>query len=122
MVSSTNARKPSTPTWSRTYRNIIINPGSVQVTSDGGFVVAGKSAYAWVMKTDSSGEPEWEREYLPTGYGDAEASSVQQTRDHGYIVAGELTSSGYAPSSGWLLKLDHSGNVEWSNAYGGPSG
>ncbi len=117
------ANKPSGITWSRTYVPIIAGPGSVQLTSDGGFIVAGESVGAWVMKASSSGEPEWEREYAPEGYTDAAASSVQQTRDQGYILAGNALSAHYVTSfDAWLLKLDHKGNVQWSKTYGGSGG
>ncbi len=116
-------RGTSAITWSRTYVPIIGGPVSIQLTSDGGFVAASRSANAWVMKASFSGEPEWEKEYTPTGYTNTQAESVQQTRDQGYIVAGYALSLGYVTSfDAWLLKLDHKGNVEWSRTYGGRAG
>ncbi len=123
-VPSVMAKKPSGITWSRTYVPIV-GYDSVQVTSDGGFVASGRtrSNGAWVMEASPTGDPEWERGYLPLGYADAEALSIQQTRDRGYIVAGDALSLGYVTSSdAWLLRLDHQGNVQWSRTYGGRAG
>jgi len=113
VISPLAAEKPSGPTWSRTYAPIV-GGDSLGETSDGGFVIAANSFGAWVMKSDNAGTPEWERNYMPTGYLDAYASQVQQTSDGGYLV------TGYASFGGpWLLKLDNNGNVQWSRIYNG---
>src|SRR3989338_3671915 len=62
------------------------------------------------------------------GGGDSEhASSIQQTRDGGYIVAGETRSFGAGepdawvlkPPNVWVLKLTPDGAVDWQKTYGG---
>ncbi|HHT9140027.1 MAG TPA: hypothetical protein ACFYEI_04360 [Candidatus Tripitaka californicus] len=62
------------------------------------------------------------------GGGDSEhASSIQQTRDGGYIVAGETRSFGAGepdawalkPPNVWVLKLNPDGTVDWQKVYGG---
>jgi len=70
---------------------------AVQQTSDGGYIVAGETnsfgaggADFWVIKTNGVGEEEWSRTFDANGY--EMASSVQQTFDGGYIVAGETAS------------------------------
>ena len=66
------------------------------------------------MKANAAGMPEWQREYLPMGYGSA-SGIVTPTRDGGYVVVGAARSIGYVTGlDGWLLKLDHRGSVEWS--------
>lgn len=94
---------------------------SVRPTIDGGYVFAG-STYtpdnpddAWVVKTDASGEPEWQRELGGSGvdYGFA----IAPTLDGGYILAGG-TSDGIAyPGQASLWKLASSGDEEWTRAY-----
>ena len=46
------------------------------------------------------------------------ASSIQQTSDGGYIVAGQTGSFGGHP---WVLKLNADGTPAWQKAYGGAS-
>jgi len=47
------------------------------------------------------------------------ATSIQQTDDGGYIVAGWTDSFGAGLDDFWVLKLDENGNVEWQKTYGG---
>jgi len=71
-------------------------------TTDGGYIIAGcNNDNAWLMKTDSYGEKEWEQTYdLGDYWGNR---TVIQTSDGGYIWAG------------WegVLKTDASGVQEW---------
>ncbi len=66
---------------------------------------------------------EWQRAH--GGYHLDEAYSIQQTRDGGYIVAGEaISESGevkgnHGGGDGWVIKLDEKGCIEWSRALGG---
>jgi PKD repeat protein len=97
-------------------------PSSVQQTSDGGYVVAGVAKIDWytnfegyVIKTDANGNLEWK-----TIFGGPKrdaASSVQQTSDGGYVVAGyySIDSPSNLPDAvnAYLVKLDANGNIEW---------
>jgi hypothetical protein len=94
----------------------------VQQTSDNGYIIVG-STYSsstefdiWLVKTDSSGNMQWNKTY--GGSLDEEAYSVQQTSDGGYIITG-FTDSLSDNRDIWLIKTDPSGNVEWSQTYGG---
>jgi hypothetical protein len=95
---------------------------SVQQTTDNGYIIAG-STYslgagleAWLVKTDSSGSMQWNKNY--GGSLDDEAYEAQQTSDGGYIIAG-FTDSFANNRDIWLIKTDSSGNVEWNRTYGG---
>jgi uncharacterized delta-60 repeat protein len=97
---------------------------SVQQTTDGGYIVAGKTDSFraggwdyWVLKLNSTGGVTWQKTY--GGTGDDEAYSVQQTSDGGYIVAGWTTSFGAGASDAWILKLNSTGDVTWQKTYGG---
>ena len=100
---------------------------SIQQTSDGGYIVAGKSCFTdigmskiydstdyWIVKLTSMGEMEWQRPFGGMDYD--EAKSIKQTSDGGYIVAG-VSSGDY-----WIVKLTNKGMVEWHRLLGGSGG
>ncbi|MEM1186297.1 MAG: GC-type dockerin domain-anchored protein [Planctomycetota bacterium] len=95
---------------------------SVDTTEDGGSVSAGYKrvnglgSEFHVIKYFPDGTTEWEVTF--GGEGEDIAYSVQETKDGGYIVAGESTSFG----TGFeivLLRLDAGGTQLWSYAYEG---
>lgn len=53
-------------------------------------------------------------------FGLEEASSIRQTSDGGFIVAGLMTSLPGHSADLWVFKLDVAGVVSWQRAYGGP--
>ncbi|MDH5466520.1 MAG: hypothetical protein OEY25_03790 [Candidatus Aminicenantes bacterium] len=96
---------------------------SIQQTSDGGYIAAGDTVSfgegsndIWVLKLFSTGDIEWQYTYgsISSDY----ASSIQQTSDGGYIVAGSSESFGDIDSDFWILKLDSNGDIEWQYVYG----
>jgi uncharacterized delta-60 repeat protein len=111
--------------WQKTYGGSGDDyASSVQETADGGYVVAGSTdsfgaglSDAWVLKLSSVGSVVWQKTY--GGSGEDNASSVQQTLDGGYIVAGSTTSFGAGSRDIWILKLDATGSVQWQTTYGG---
>ncbi len=100
---------------------------SVVPTSDGGYLFvgyeeAGAARYPLAFKLDSNGNVVWQKRYFPQSglpYPISIPKEVQVTFDGGYIVAGSTSLPG--EPAGWLMKLDASGNVVWSKAYGGLS-
>jgi len=111
---------------------------SIQQTSDGGFIVAGRSnsndgdvsgnhgsADYWVVKLNSSGEIVWQ-----TSLGGSSwdfVPSIQQTADGGFIVAGGSTSNdgdvsgNHGGGDYWVVKLNSAGEIEWQRSLGGSS-
>ena len=69
------------------------------------------------MKLDSDGNIDWGN--IQGGTGGDYASSIQQTSDGGYIVAGDTDSFGAGGSDFWIVKIDSDGSVDWQNTYGG---
>jgi hypothetical protein len=104
----------------RTFAGLGTAHGScVGQTSDGGFIVAGTTTSniprdtsngAYLVKTDSQGNLEWQR--ILGGFG---ALSVQQTADGGYVMAGEGKLVPSLPSGACLVKTDGQGNIEWQS-------
>jgi len=97
---------------------------SVRQTSDGGYVAAGRTdsfgaggGDVWVLKLGSDGAVAWQRTY--GGVGLDEASSIQQTGNGGYIMAGNTASSGAWGVDALVLELSPDGAVEWQKTYGG---
>jgi predicted secreted protein len=48
------------------------------------------------------------------------ATSVVQTSDGGYALAGATNSSGAGVLDAWLVKADVAGTMQWNKTYGGP--
>lgn len=46
-------------------------------------------------------------------------ANIQQTRDGGYIMAGETESFGAGKKDVWVLKLRADGTIDWQKTYGG---
>ncbi|PWA05373.1 T9SS type A sorting domain-containing protein [Flavobacterium psychrotolerans] len=99
---------------------------SIKQTNDGGYIVVG-TAETWgqfsnylVMKIDSTGNVQWSNNSLGGNAYDI-ATSVWQTTDNGYIIAG-YTSGNLATQGGYdyyIVKLDASGTVQWNKVVGG---
>jgi len=109
--------------WEKTYGDSVYEHGrSVQQTTDGGYIIAGDTnSYdvygdVYLVKTDASGNIEWENTYGGSGYD--YARSVEQTTDGGYIIAGD---SGSYDVNGdiYLIKTDALGNIEWEQPIDG---
>src|SRR3989338_8045342 len=88
---------------------------SIQQTSDGGYIVGGwmeeESTLVdfrfWVLKLGVDGIVEWQKTYKKGSNWLNELHSIQQTRDGGYIVAGETEGRG---RDLWVLKLRPDGS------------
>ena len=119
------AAEPSWVVWSHTHGETDSDQAySLVKTSDGGYALAcntwsfgaGESDF-WLIKTDNSGNMEWNKTYGGTGY--EVATCLVQTIDGGYALTGQTESSGAGLGDFWLVKTDEQGNMEWSRAYGG---
>jgi len=97
---------------------------SVIQTSDGGYALAGftesfgpGTGAAWLIKTDENGNEQLNRTYGGSGFDSL--SSVIQTSDGGYALAGQTESFGSGSSDVWLVKTDRFGNEEFNVTFGG---
>ncbi|MCK9289985.1 MAG: T9SS type A sorting domain-containing protein [Bacteroidales bacterium] len=70
-------------------------------------------------------EIEWQKSL--GGTGEDVATSIQQTSDGGYIVAGYSYSNdgdignSHGNADYWIVKLDHAGKIQWEKSMGGSS-
>jgi len=113
--------------WSQTFSGTEVH--SVQQTTDGGYILAG---WTWssetaggienvlLIKTDAAGVEQWNQTF--GGSDDANARSVQQTTDGGYILAGWTDSyyeeDGYSYRDVLLIKTDAAGIKQWDWTFG----
>ncbi len=127
---STTFTNPADATTNSTFAKTIGGSSddgaySIIQNSDGGYVIAGRTrsfgaGYSdiYVVKLDSSGNVQWTKTI--GGSSDDKAYSIIQSSDGGYVVAGRTRSFG----AGWdiyVVKLDSSGNVQWTKTIGGSS-
>ncbi len=71
-----------------------------------------KGLYGFVdpaRAVNAAAKDKWTRTF--GGEADDEASFVQQTKDGGYIVAGQTRSYGAGGFDAWLIKTDANGNT-----------
>jgi len=111
--------------WDKTFGGSYYDwARSLIQTTDGGYAVAGWTGSQgaggvdfWVIKLDEQGNRVWDRTYGGSGWD--WASSLIQTTDGGYAVAGSTYSKGAGKNNFWVIKLDEQGNRVWDRTYGG---
>ncbi len=111
-------------------------PYSIQLTPDGGYVMAGATSStngdvtgnhgyvdAWVVKLSSTGTLQWQKNL--GGSGDDVAYSIQLTPDGGYVMAGATSSTNgdvtgnHGGNDAWVEKLSSTGSLQWQKTLGG---
>ena len=111
-------------TWKQTYGSGDVGgrPYSIIETPDGKFVIAGSTwtvgeggTNVWLVKTDQSGNMEWNQTYSTDG-GDR-ANSVIVTSDGGFALAGTGWSTNSSSYDFWLIKTDETGRAQWNRTY-----
>lgn len=111
------------PLWNQTFEGPEGDYASDLVqTTDGGFAFVGTTwsdmvdglADVCLVKTDANGVIQWNRTYEETGI--VHASSLVQTQDGGFALAGTKYGSN---SDIWVAKTETNGEIFWSQTYGG---
>lgn len=121
--------------WQRTYggSNFDYAQNFIE-TSDGGFLIGGSSDSIdgdininngdndfWVIKTNSVGIIEWEKNYGGTNWDSL--NDIIKTSDGGYIMTGETYSANLPNYHGsgdvLIVKTDSQGNIIWQKCFGG---
>jgi hypothetical protein len=111
--------------WTKTFGGSLWEHSySVQQTLDGGYIIAGSTQSFsagfedfYLIKTDSLGNEVWSQVF--GGGGGDDGRYVRQTSDGGYVMTGRTMSYGAGYYDVWLIKTDESGNLIWSQTYGG---
>ena len=130
--------------WDKTFGGTGIDVCyAITATTDGGCILGSASTSGmagdksqpsrgdfdyWVIKLDSLGNKQWDRRFGGSDY-DA-LYSVKQTKDGGYILAGNSSSpisgdkteadrdSTFPTDDYWIVKIDSAGNKQWDKRYG----
>jgi hypothetical protein len=129
--------------WSKTFGGSNDDRGyDIIATSEGGFALLGFSKSSdgdvsknagnqdfWLTKITADGIISWQKTF---GYAGSDAGiTLLQTQDRGYLLTGVLdvtASNGQGNSKNaqkhaggdiWVIKLNNSGDLEWSKYYGG---
>jgi hypothetical protein len=96
-----------------------------QQTTDGGYIVVGGTTSSgnggvdvYLVKTDVDGVVLWSKTY--GGSESDEGTSVAQTLDGGYILAGTTSSYGGNGSDVYLIRTDSNGDSLWTRTFGTP--
>jgi len=94
-------------------------------TSDGGYVIAGYTESfgagetdVYVVKLDAHGNLQWTKTI--GGENEDVGTSLIQTSDGGYAIAGYTKSFGAGKADVYVVKLDANGNLQWTKTIGGP--
>ena len=94
-------------------------------TSDGGYAIAGSTRSfgtgewdVYVVKLDAKGNLQWTKTI--GGKKEDVGTSLIQTSDGGYAIAGSTRSFGTGEWDVYVVKLDAKGNLQWTKTIGGP--
>ncbi len=111
--------------WSNKYGGVAADAGcSIQLTSDGGYVIAGNTdsfgviGYDFLMfKLDANGTIVFAKTFGNTSY--ESFGSLALTSDHGFLVTGYGSPSAYSTIyDPYAFKTDSMGNITWAKKYG----
>ena len=111
--------------WIKDYvLNTYAGFNDVIQTSDTGYLFVGYTGTStrcnlYLLKTDSSGVEQWHQEYK---YGSNlwnSGSSIEETADGSYVLAGKTSVTVGAISDECLFKVDSTGNTIWASVFSG---
>jgi subtilisin family serine protease len=98
-----------------------VSGADIEATRDAGFVLVGSVSIqpqsggqqGLIVKLDANGQPIWQRVVSATSTA-LQLSSIQQTRDGGYILGGHAADESTRQSLGSVVvKLSATGDIEW---------
>jgi hypothetical protein len=114
--------------WNKTFGDdVLTTRGQKMVqTNDLGYAVCGYANLVpsgnndfYLVKTDSSGNLEWNKTF--GGEGQEFGRAIVKSNDGGYVLAGYTETYGSGVRDAWLVKTDSNGNMQWNQTLGGTS-
>ncbi len=110
--------------WSRTVGDAGIQElEAIILTSDGGYAALGVNyttgtAYydMLLVKLNSAGVIQWQKNIGGGGF--EIGNSIQETADHGFVIAGQSYSYNLEDGDTYLAKTDSVGNLQWYKSIG----
>ncbi|HEY6062130.1 MAG TPA: hypothetical protein VIV35_00895, partial [Chitinophagaceae bacterium] len=91
--------------------------------ADSGYVIAGQTNSfgnggfdGLLTKVSKKGNFVWSK--AVGGSGNDVLYGIKRTSDNGFIAVGQTKSFGNPAGDAWMVKLDASGNIQWSKKYG----
>jgi len=117
-------------TWARVYQAGVAGSDIYQIrqTADGGYIAAGvftdasQNSGALLLKLDSAGTVQWQKDLGPAGSTGASFNTVRQTADGGYVAAGNYytPTSGPAPTQVLVARFGADGTLAWQHGFATP--
>ncbi len=112
--------------WGKTFRgsnNFIDDAISIDLTTDGGYIVAGTTVSfgagyfdGWLWKLDNMGEIQWQKTYGGTKR--EVFYSVNQAANDDIVMAGVSNSFNAGDPDAFVLKVDHMGDTDTECIFG----
>ncbi|VAW23752.1 hypothetical protein MNBD_BACTEROID01-509 [hydrothermal vent metagenome] len=103
--------------WTKTYGGPDNDEGyCLRETNDNGFIIAGYKTVpghyrdGWIIKTDATGNIDWDYTFGTELNGES-ATSLVKAENNSFIVSGNVNSKSY------VFKIDDEGNVLWEQTY-----
>ncbi len=97
----------------------------LEATAEGGFILGGATNSfgaggfdQYLIKTDAGGDTLWTRTY--GGEEDEWCHGLTQTRDWGYVLAGNTMSFSVGDFDAYAVRTTALGDTLWTRVYGGP--
>ena len=123
--------------WQKTYGGTTSDTAlDIERTSDGGYIVAGRSQSNdgdvtgqhgaldyWILKIDTLGNLNWQKCYGSTD--SDEAKAIIETSDGGFVAVGYSygfdgdVTGGWGNADYWVIKISVDGVLLWQKKYGG---
>lgn len=121
-ISLTKLNSAGELVWNQSYQTSDNDFGySIQLTPDNGFIIGGSSHglgnnhFPVMLKTDSLGAAEWVEVFVDNLSGGI--TDIELTPDGGFVATGSIKEIFTFTNTGFILKTDSMGQVEWSKNF-----